>query len=55
MGSIEKKLRLEIKELTVLYEVGKAMASNLDFKTVAEQTLKILSEQLEMNRGTLTW
>jgi Nif-specific regulatory protein len=49
-----QKLMRKIQELTTLYEVSHAMASSMDSRTVLNNILKILSEELEMNRGTVT-
>lgn len=54
MAETQKQLLRKIQELTTLYEVSHALASTLDLKTVLNQILEILSEKLEMNRGTFT-
>lgn len=53
MVSPEAKYAKKIQELTTLYEISRCMASTLDFQTIAEQILKILSDQLDMRRGTV--
>jgi len=50
----QKHFTRKIEELTVLYEISQALASNLDLGTVSNQVLEILAEKLEMNRGTIT-
>jgi Nif-specific regulatory protein len=50
----QKRLMQKIQELTTLYEISHTMASVLDFKSVSNQILKVLAEQLDMNRGTVT-
>ncbi len=47
---MEKKL----KELTVLYEISKAITASIDLKIIGQSILKILFEKLSMERGTLT-
>jgi Nif-specific regulatory protein len=54
MAENQKHLTRKIEELTVLYELSHALASNLDFKSVSNQILEILSKKLAMNRGTIT-
>src|SRR5580658_1585271 len=50
----QKHFTRKIEELTVLYEISQALASNLDLSTVSNQVLEILAKKLEMNRGTIT-
>ncbi|HXL73904.1 MAG TPA: GAF domain-containing protein, partial [bacterium] len=50
----QKHFTRKIEELTVLYEISQALASNLDLGTVSNQVLEILAKKLEMNRGTVT-
>jgi len=52
MPNQSKRFTHKIQELTVLYEISHAMASNLDFKSVLNKILEILSKELEMSRGT---
>ena len=54
MAENQKRFIRKIQELTALYEISHAMASTLDFKSVLNQILEILSKKLEMNRGTVT-
>ena len=54
MAENQKRFVRKIQELTALYEISHAMASTLDFKSVLNQILEILSKKLEMNRGTVT-
>ncbi len=54
MAENQKRFSRKIQELTALYEISHAMASILEFKSVLNQILEILSHQLEMNRGTVT-
>ncbi|HUO58946.1 MAG TPA: AAA family ATPase, partial [bacterium] len=54
MAENPKRISRKIQELTALYEISHAMASILEFKTILNQILEILSKQLEMNRGTVT-
>ena len=54
MSGTQKQFSRKIQELTALYEISHAMASTLDFKSVLNQILEILSGKLEMNRGTVT-
>ncbi len=54
MAEVQKKVHRKIQELTALYEISHAMASTLDFKSVLNEILEILSSKLEMNRGTVT-
>jgi Nif-specific regulatory protein len=49
-----KHFARKIQELTTLYEISHALASNLDFRSVLNQILEILSKELEMSRGTFT-
>lgn len=44
----------KLKELTVLYEISKVLISSLDLKIIGQNILKILSDQLSMERGSLT-
>src|SRR5579863_8543970 len=50
----QKRFTRKIQELTALYEISHAMASILEFKSVLNQILEILSHKLDMNRGTFT-
>ncbi|MBI5208179.1 MAG: nif-specific transcriptional activator NifA [Candidatus Firestonebacteria bacterium] len=43
-----------LKELTVLYEISKVLTTSLDLKVIGQNVLRILSDQLQMERGTLT-
>lgn len=52
--SSQEKYRKRILELTTLYEISHAMASTLEFRTIAEQILQVLSDKLDMRRGTVT-
>jgi Nif-specific regulatory protein len=54
MTETEKQLKRRVKEFTALHEVGKAVASSLEFKDAAAQVLRTLAELLDMRRGTLT-
>ncbi len=54
MAENQKRFTRKIQELTALYEISHAMASILEFRSVLNQILEILSHQLEMNRGTVT-
>jgi Nif-specific regulatory protein len=54
MAGTQKQFTRKIQELTTLYEISHAMAASLDFKSVLNQILEILSGKLEMNRGTVT-
>lgn len=49
-----KGLKREIIELTTLYEISKAVHSSIDLGTITREVLKILHEQMGMERGTLT-
>ncbi len=49
-----KRFARKIQELTALYEISHSMASILEFKSVLNQVLEILSKELDMNRGTVT-
>ncbi|MBI4650873.1 sigma 54-interacting transcriptional regulator, partial [Candidatus Desantisbacteria bacterium] len=44
----------KLKELTVLYEISKVLTTSLDLKIIGQNILKILSDQLSMERGSLT-
>ncbi len=44
----------KVLELTTLYEISKLVATNFDLNRVAAATLKLLSDFLGLNRGTLT-
>ncbi|MBI4373218.1 MAG: nif-specific transcriptional activator NifA [Candidatus Omnitrophica bacterium] len=44
----------QVKELTALTEISKAISSSLDLKTVMQNILNILHEYLGMERGTIT-
>ena len=46
--------KTEVKELTALTEISKAITSSLDLKAVMQNILDILHEHLGMERGTLT-
>jgi len=54
MVQSQKQFTRKIEELTVLYEISQALASNLDLSTVSNQVLEILAKKLAMNRGTIT-
>jgi Nif-specific regulatory protein len=54
MAENQKRLMRKIQELTALYEISHTMASTLDFKSVSNQILEVLSKKLDMNRGTVT-
>ncbi len=54
MADPQKRFARKIQELTALYEISHAMASNLDFKSVLNQILEILAKALSMSRGTVT-
>ncbi len=54
MAENQKRFLRKIQELTALYEISHAMASILEFKTISNQILEILSKLLDMNRGTVT-
>lgn len=54
MAENQKRFTRKIQELTALYEISHAMASILEFKSVLNQILEILSHKLDMNRGTFT-
>lgn len=43
-----------IEEITLLYEISKALNENLDLKKSLYRVLEILSESLDMIRGTIT-
>lgn len=49
-----KGLKREITELTALYEISKAIHSSIDLGTITRELMKILHEQMGMERGTLT-
>jgi Nif-specific regulatory protein len=49
-----KGLKRELVELTTLYEISNALNSSLDLEKVTRQVLKILHENMGMERGTLT-
>jgi Nif-specific regulatory protein len=44
----------KIEEHTLLYEISKALSASLDLKTSLYQVLDILSNKMEMLRGTIT-
>lgn len=46
--------KTEVKELTALTEISKAITSSLDLQKVMQNILNILHEHLGMERGTLT-
>jgi Nif-specific regulatory protein len=54
MPENSKRFTRKIQELTALYEISHVMASTLDFKSVLNQVLEVLSKELSMNRGTVT-
>jgi Nif-specific regulatory protein len=47
-------LQRELNELTTLYEISKAMNDSLDLEVIMTQILKVLHENMGMERGTLT-
>ena len=47
-------LKRELAELTTLYEISKAINSSLDLEVITKGVMKILHEQMGMERGTLT-
>ena len=44
----------EVKEVSLLYEISRALSETLDLKTVLHPILKMMAEHMEMLRGTLT-
>ena len=50
----QKRSQRKIQELTALYEISHSMASTLEFKSVLNQVLETLANQLDMNRGTVS-
>ncbi len=44
----------EVKEVSLLYEISRALSETLDLKTVLHPILKMTAEHMEMLRGTLT-
>lgn len=49
-----KGLKRDIRELTALYEISRAISSSLNLKDVLTQIMQILHEKMGMERGTLT-
>lgn len=47
-------LAREVKELSLLFEISKALSENLELKTALHIVLQLMSERLDMHRGTLT-
>ena len=50
----QAKINREVKELTLLWEVSKALSKSMDLREVAGPVLNALSEQMGMTRGALT-
>ncbi len=46
-------MNLNKLELTTLYEISKILASSLNLKTTLKSVMKILSDFLDMKRGTV--
>jgi Nif-specific regulatory protein len=44
----------EVKEVSLLYEISRALSETLDLKTVLHPILRMMAEHMEMLRGTLT-
>ncbi len=49
-----KGLKREIRELTALYEISRAISSTLNLKEVMHKIMEVLHEKMGMERGTLT-
>ncbi len=49
-----KGLKREIREMTALYEISRAISSSLNLNEVLTRILQILHEKMGMERGTLT-
>lgn len=49
-----KGLKREIRELTTLYEISRAISSSLNLNEVATRIMQVLHEKMGMERGTLT-
>ncbi len=47
-------LQREIRELTALYEISRAVGSTLDLQAVMNEVMRVLHERMGMERGTLT-
>lgn len=54
MVTPENKALRAIKELTLLFEISRNLSENLDLKTVLKPILRMMSEHMDMLRGTLT-
>jgi Nif-specific regulatory protein len=52
--SREPKVKREVKELTLLLEVGQRLSSSIDLHDVVGPVLQALAEHMGMSRGTLT-
>jgi len=49
-----KGLKRDIRELTALYEISRAISSSLNLNDVLTQIMQILHDKMGMERGTLT-
>jgi len=47
-------LQRDIREMTALYEISRAISSTLDLQTVMNEIMRVLHEKMGMERGTLT-
>ncbi len=52
--NMDRKLKNEVDELSLLYDISRALGQSMDLREVLGPVLKVMAEHLGMLRGTLT-